>query len=31
MRGDKPFVMTSLRDGKGAGDVLALLRQIGGI
>lgn len=31
MRGDKPFVMTSLRDGKGADDVLALLRQIGGI
>ncbi len=31
MRGDKPFVMTSLRDGKGAADVLALLRQIGGI
>mgnify|MGYP001816594779 FL=1 len=31
MRGGKPFVMTSLRDGKGADDVLALLRQIGGI
>ena len=31
MRGDKPFVMTSLREGKGADQVLALLRQIGGI
>ncbi|MFT7106801.1 MAG: urease accessory protein [Yoonia sp.] len=31
MRGDKPFVMTSLRDGNGADQVLALLRQIGGI
>jgi urease accessory protein len=31
MRGDKPFVMTSLRDGSGADQVLALLRQIGGI
>ena len=31
MRGEKPFVMTSLREGKGADQVLALLRQIGGI
>ncbi|MFT6073571.1 MAG: urease accessory protein [Yoonia sp.] len=31
MRGDKPFVMTSLRNGHGADQVLALLRQIGGI
>ena len=31
MRDDKPFVMTSLREGKGADQVLALLRQIGGI
>ena len=31
MRGDKPFVMASLREGKGADQVLALLRQIGGI
>jgi urease accessory protein len=31
MRGDRPFVMTSLREGKGADQVLALLRQIGGI
>jgi urease accessory protein len=31
MRGDKPFVMTSLREGKGADQVLALLRQIGGM
>jgi urease accessory protein len=31
MRGDKPFVMTSLREGEGADQVLALLRQIGGI
>ena len=31
MRGDKPFVMTSLREGKGADQVLVLLRQIGGI
>jgi urease accessory protein len=31
MRGDRPFVFTSLRDGKGADEVLALLRGIGGI
>lgn len=31
MRADKPFVMTSLREGKGADQVLALLREIGGI
>ena len=31
MRAGKPFVMTSLREGKGAEQVLALLRQIGGI
>ena len=31
MRAGKPFVMTSLREGKGADQVLALLRQIGGI
>lgn len=31
MRGDKPFVFTSLRHDKGAQDVLALLAQIGGI
>lgn len=31
MRGDKPFVMTSLKTGTGAKEVLALLRQIGGV
>jgi urease accessory protein len=31
MRGGKPFVMTSLRDGKGADEVLVLLKEIGGI
>ncbi len=31
MRGDKPFVMTSLRNGDGADQVLTLLREIGGI
>lgn len=31
MRGDKPFVMTSLREGIGADKVLDLLKQIGGI
>ncbi|MEJ6399143.1 urease accessory protein UreG [Yoonia sp. 208BN28-4] len=31
MRGDKPFVFTSLRSGKGAPEVLELLAQIGGI
>ncbi|WP_417269697.1 urease accessory protein UreG [Celeribacter sp.] len=30
MRGDKPFVFTSLRNGTGAQDVLALLAGIGG-
>jgi len=30
MRGDKPFVFTSLRSGAGAGDVLDLLGRIGG-
>ena len=30
MRGDKPFVFTSLRHGKGAKDVVTLLAQIGG-
>ncbi|WP_417258942.1 urease accessory protein UreG [Celeribacter sp.] len=30
MRGDKPFVFTSLRNGTGAQDVLALLTGIGG-
>lgn len=30
MRGAKPFVMTSLREGKGADQVLALLRELGG-
>lgn len=30
MRGDKPFVFTSLRHGKGADEVIALLAKIGG-
>jgi len=30
MRGDKPFVFTSLRNGTGADDVLVLLARIGG-
>lgn len=30
MRGDKPFVFTSLRGGNGAGEVIDLLAQIGG-
>ena len=30
MRGDKPFVFTSLRNGKGAGAVLDLLASVGG-
>jgi len=30
MRGDKPFVFTSLRNGEGAGEVLDLLAGIGG-
>ena len=30
MRGDKPFVFTSLRGGKGAAEVIALLASIGG-
>ena len=30
MRAGKPFVMTSLKQGTGADEVLALLRQIGG-
>jgi urease accessory protein len=30
MRGDKPFVFTSLRHGKGADAVIALLANIGG-
>ena len=31
MRSGKPFVFTSLKDGKGADQVLALLREIGGV
>lgn len=31
MRGDKPFVMTSLRNGEGSDAVLALICQIGGL
>lgn len=31
MRGGKPFVFTSLKAGNGADEVLALLRDIGGI
>ena len=30
MRGDKPFVFTSLRHGKGADEVVSLLAKIGG-
>jgi urease accessory protein len=30
MRGDKPFVFTSLRHNKGADEVVALLAKIGG-
>ena len=30
MRGDKPFVFTTLRGGKGALEVIALLASIGG-
>jgi urease accessory protein len=30
MRAGRPFVMTSLKEGTGADEVLALLRQIGG-
>lgn len=30
MRGDKPFVFTSLRGGKGASDIVELLASIGG-
>jgi hypothetical protein len=30
MRGDKPFVFTSLRNGDGAADVIDLLAYIGG-
>jgi len=30
MRGDKPFVFTSLRDGQGATEVIELLASIGG-
>lgn len=30
MRGDKPFVFTTLRGGKGAAEVIALLASIGG-
>lgn len=30
MRGDKPFVFTSLRNGDGAADVIDLLAHIGG-
>ena len=30
MRGDKPFVFTTLRGGKGASEVIALLASIGG-
>ncbi len=31
MRDDKPFVFTSLREGGGASEVLALIRRMGGL
>jgi urease accessory protein len=30
-RGARPFVMADLRDGRGVGDVVALLKQVGGL
>jgi urease accessory protein len=31
MRGERPFVFTALRKGEGLGDVIGLIKQIGGL